>query len=119
MKNIEENNKLIALFMGYDDFKAHSSVRLKRTDEIDAYTHILKYEKLKYHASWDWLMPVVEKIEQMKYNIRSTPLYTRIGYDCEVNKYSEISPIITIEGETKLKATYKAVVEFIKWYNSQ
>ncbi len=52
MKNIEENNKLIAEFMNVD-----------HVDIDQAYED---YGELKYHTSWDWLMPVVEKIESLE-----------------------------------------------------
>ena len=42
------NNKLIAEFMGYVYEDDTPSVELP-----------------PYHMSWDWLMPVVEKIEQV------------------------------------------------------
>jgi hypothetical protein len=50
---IIEGNKLINDFMGVD---------------IDAkyYTPIIHREKGRYHNSWDWLMPVLEKISNLK-----------------------------------------------------
>ena len=41
------NNRLIAEFMGAEG-------------------HPL--DQMKYHTSWDWLMPVIEKIETLGYN---------------------------------------------------
>jgi hypothetical protein len=78
---MEKNNKLIAEFMGYE---VHPTYEDERHD-------------LHYHTSWDWLMPVVQKIEQ----------------DCEgvpqemlnISLYSDINDV------------YNAVVEFIKDYN--
>ena len=45
--NTQENNELIAEFMG--------------VDPIDIDYAIDEYGKLKYHLSWDWLMPVIQK----------------------------------------------------------
>ena len=55
MKN---DNKLIAEFMGafFDDngmTRICGQYGLERVNDLS----------LKYHTSWDWLMPVVEKIE--------------------------------------------------------
>jgi len=114
-------NKLIAEFMG------------NTVHELDV-PHIL--EDTEYHTSWDWLMPVVDKIErEHKANFR---------IKCTWNEFTEHSihqVIVNIEqGEMskdksciydskkiydyvgdavkcKREATYKAVVEFIKWYN--
>ena len=52
---------------------------------------------MKYHTSWDWLMPVVEKIEQVNEGVPQQMLH--------VNLYSEIGEV------------YTAVVNFIKAYN--
>jgi hypothetical protein len=48
--NTTENNKLIAEFMGYPYFLSDSGVDSWGDDE--------------FHQSWDWLMPVVEKINE-------------------------------------------------------
>ena len=42
------DNKLIAEFMG--------------VDQVDIDTWLETNSNLKYHTSWDWLMPVVEKV---------------------------------------------------------
>lgn len=61
MKNeteINEGNKLIATFMNHkwvQEFEKHTSKEDK-----------FPYEKLKYHSSWDWLIPVVHKISKME-----------------------------------------------------
>ncbi len=83
MESIEEGNKLIAEFMGVTHL--HSRVRL---------------ETLKYNTSWDWLMPVIDEIVNLK------DVYAQDRQEV----FKSISPDITI--------TYDAVVEFIKWYNA-
>ena len=77
-----ENNKLIAEFMGYiyeDD--------------------ILVPEEPQYHTSWDWLMPVIQKIEEECGGVPKQLL--------DVSFYDEIGDV------------YQAVVEFIKQYNNE
>ena len=72
-----ENNRLIAEFMGYKNW-------------LDA----------KYHKSWKWLNPVVDKIE--KYLFKNTG---KVGYfdECLQSNDREVR--------------YQAVIEFIKFYN--
>ena len=83
-KNITEmnNNKLIAEFMW-----EHCTV-------IDV-------SDTKYHESWDWLMPVVNKCLNI-YHIEQR------NDDINFKFYDSMGDI---------KETYKAVVEFIKKYN--
>jgi hypothetical protein len=117
--NTTENNKLIAEFMGLKII----------TDGISFFD--TNYKALKrYDTDWNWLMEVVEKISRIP-NRNENGLY---AYEVCV----ELSPItgITIEdmyrrnfggeeGYEKqvfykddfLTNTYKAVVEFIKWFN--
>jgi hypothetical protein len=67
-------------------------------------------ERLIYHSSWDWLMPVVEKIEAM----RGTHLLMK-PFGCEILMFGK--SLINEVGNTKIEAAWLAVVEFIKWYN--
>ena len=82
------NNKLIAEFMGYD---------IITEAEKDKFPTVLTTKDVKYHTSWDWLMPVVEKIEM---ECEGVPIQL---LDCSL--YSEIGEV------------YQAVVEFIKEVN--
>ena len=59
------------------------------------------YEELRYHTSWDWLMPVVYKILWLK------------NYEDE--SYEDIHNGLT---NALLSQTYDAVVEFIKQHNN-
>jgi len=58
---MEENNKLIAEFMGWgknNDYLFPPNDESMHT--IDAW----KAEDIPYHKSWDWLMPVIHKIKE-------------------------------------------------------
>ena len=68
---------------------------------------------LQYDKSWDWLFPVLEKIEA-------------IGYRWEIGMsaaspyhYCKIWSIGIIKGISPLDAIYGAVIEFIKWYTTK
>ncbi len=81
-------------------------------------------EQLQYHESWDWLMPVVEKIETISFEVFN---------ECGVNIYKKTCfinsggwnnvKIVDIYDEkqkyTKISATWLAVVEFVKYYNEK
>ena len=74
---------------------------------------------IKYHNSWDWLMRVVEKIESLHGAVTITK------NDCEIHTFKDdnydFMSNYNIEDDSKStkEATYKAVIEFIEWYNKQ
>jgi hypothetical protein len=107
MKTIEENNRMIAEFMGKEWHKSFfKDVCIINPSNIS----------YQFHISWDWLMPVVDKIESFegthgnnyKFTIQNETSYI----DC-TNIIS--SPSV----KSKIESTYQVVVEFIEWYNEQ
>jgi len=79
-----ENNKLIAEFMDYPDLGTEGD-----------------FSYLKYHKSWDWLMPVVQKI-------KDTPTYgSTDGVD------------FSLTNDLTIESLYESVVEFIKYLNEE
>lgn len=71
--SIEEGNKLIAIFMGFTerfDLRTDGKPMYQRP-LADNETHSPCYSleeneeflHLQYHTSWDWLMPVCQKLE--------------------------------------------------------
>ena len=117
--DILEGNKLIAEFMG-GHYQVHPMNHLGNENEYVFHKSPCEYfsatqfaeDRMHYHHYWDWLMPVVEKIESLGYKweigMSSTTPY----------HYCKIWSIGTVEGISPLDATYGACVEFIKWYNS-
>ena len=122
MERLIKNNKLIADFIGAsktsnckDNEMFIPSQTICRIDTIE----LGKGHILKFHKSWDWLMPVVEKIESefCSSNIhyysagmmKQAYVVEFLGYniDYDNSQYDK----------SKIKAVYKAVIKFIKWYN--
>ena len=97
-KEILKGNKLIAEFEGRINELCHDN------NTSSPYN---------YEKSWDWLMPVVERIDSR------TPYDPRVTIEhnwCSI-KVPDGRFDIEIIGSSRIEATYKAVVEFIKWYN--
>jgi len=122
MEGLIKNNKLIADFIGAsktsnckDNEMFIPGQTICRIDTIE----LGKGHILKFHKSWDWLMPVVEKIESefCSSNIhyysagmmKQAYVVEFLGYniDYDNSQYDK----------SKIKAVYKAVIKFIKWYN--
>jgi hypothetical protein len=137
-EKIIKNNRLIAEFMGgkectvYNgaDGSQYQAFGFKDTHVTDKWRVDNKaawFTFVPYHTSWDWLMPVVEKIEQIKgcnvYTSKTThgEFSIEISYETPYYSYISNTKSIFIKDKTlsKIEATHKAVVEFIKWYNQQ
>jgi hypothetical protein len=144
-----ETNKLIALFMGFEDESRilGGGQRMRKKTEwkygCQQYEQY-NYDQLKYHLEWNWLMPVVEKIETLsvllpeiyKLGFLKNATYSNIDIRAEfdpreefIGWYSSVSfelshPFIfdSLNEEprrykTKIEALYIAVVKFIEWHN--
>jgi len=98
---MKTENKLIAEFMGMEE-ERHTDGRYLFTTDLEEEKGIdTRFtEELYFHISWDWLMPVVDKMN-------TTELWEE--YD--------ISYLATYLVSTDINATYNAVVEFINEYN--
>ena len=110
-----KDNKLIAEFMELpfkmrdEETKLYYKVceipyPLQREHLESTYEEI----NLKYHTSWDWLMPVVEKMN-------TTELCDE--YDKSLDYLEWLSHSTTHLVNMDINATYNAVVEFINRYN--
>lgn len=58
-KQIQEGNKLIAEFMMLSKVEG---------DLYPIAGYLTPAEQLGYHTSWDWLMPVIEKISKIEFH---------------------------------------------------
>lgn len=121
------DNELIAEFMGVQVYKTWAEMDAVPIEKLSIWTLI---EKLDYHKSWSSLMPVVEKISQHVYEScrshngykevtvheRAYPrTFGMIGSDGDWMVRINRSPLF--EADTLIKATYAAVVDWVKRHN--
>lgn len=106
---MKTENCLIADFMGW----------IHHNDpEYDLY----EMGNLKFSTSWDCLIPVVEKIKSLDYRVymHLLPACSLDTSVCDIAcmRMDDIPhPSFACSAETLIEATYKAVIEFINYYN--
>ena len=77
-------------------------------DENIAMDAIVGY--VKYHKSWDWLMPVVEKIIKMYKN--------KIIDEVDFDEWASLTHLTRMSIGEPIEYVYDAVVNYIKYYNT-
>ena len=92
-----KDNKIIAEFMGADFHERSTMSAVSR--QVKYQPHI---SELKYHTSWDWLMPVANEIIKSRDEQNADWDLTDLKYALQT---------------TNIEYVYKAVVEFINEYN--
>lgn len=120
-EDIKNWNKIIANFM---------KVKFAETFWQNFWLKGIPVEQLRYHKDWNWLIPVVEKIESIysehhgyfgvhissnSCSIQGTKLHLAIEKNSKYGYVYMSDPNAILE--TKLESTYYNVVAFIKWYN--
>ena len=91
-EEITQNNKLIAEFMEFP-----TKLTCKNVNAT-----------MKYHSSWDWLMPVVEKVQNA-----ASPTNDETSEEEFVLLDNVGDSLIVV----RIDLVHQAVVEFINWYN--
>ena len=100
VEEIRNGNQLIVDLMD-------STIKIAREDVKDIPLAFLAIDDMKFHLSWKWLMPVVEKIEQ------DLDRPVRIeGRRCRIGNGEDSA--VECEGDSKLEAVWKAVVQFLE-----
>ena len=116
MNTIQENNKLIAEFMGVFN-KILSTGNIHSWSDAPFYyttedtkekviKNISKYSK--YHTDWNWLIEVVQKI-----NDQNNVVQIHENHVMVVNN-TKGEVLVDVVSGSMLEATYEAVVEYIK-----
>jgi hypothetical protein len=119
--DMKTDNELIAEFMGRIPNTHRKNESSAPEDYFETEAGKFGYWELNsYDTSWDWIMPVVEKIESIVTEVEicnSTCVISNGTPQGDGGKFYET--IVDSYGTSKIDATYKAIVDFIKWYKSQ
>jgi hypothetical protein len=122
------DNELIAEFMGAKESDGKYQIKCLNPESYE-YGAMFWYEpeNMLYSKSWDWLMPVCYKINNITLGVPSfMKCSVNIGNRrCEIKDGSLHGSTFNFEvydrnhgnKYTTLEATYEAVVKFIEWWN--
>lgn len=127
LKEITESNKLIADFLCELVEKGFINDLAPESENIKSNLYYCKQlpqrqfylGQSKFHESWDWLMPVVEKIGKVQtygwFSIDIEPDGYYVSYDMFNWKDEER---IVGAGNTLIETVYCTVIKFIEYYNT-
>lgn len=103
--SIEEGNKIIAVFDGWEAGRfEHLPNKLHKMEAGKLIG--ISIDELKYHSSWDWLHPVLEKMNTMLCK-GSLPFE-------DGGQYS----FLLLPVYTDIKTVWKGLVDCLQWYNN-
>jgi hypothetical protein len=120
-----ESNKLIAEFMGavgtpmYNptEWDIYITGYLDVDSNDEKAQHFYTPSEMKYHTSWDWLMPLIEKIEILGYRFEKNYQPIDKDWQCLIVKGNDI--LYQEFSNNSLDASYYVVSNFINDYNNQ
>lgn len=114
---IKKSNVLIAEFMGIKNLN-YGWIAIEGREY--AYDSVIYPNSLKYHSSWEWLIPVVHKIECTPVNEEMLlPRFTIDSSFVRINQTGDVETCVYRKDlEGKLQTTYDAIIDFIQWHNN-
>ena len=93
---IKEGNLLISEFLEDEINANRTEVYPKKSYGCNG---VYSVENLRYHYSWDWLMPVVKEIKELK-----------------IEEFSKKKPVMSALMDVDIDILWTSVVAFLKWY---
>jgi len=121
-QEIDDKNEVIAIFDGWEFVAGDPNHKCKFcyagdepcTQAIDRFIkngRTLFHFQLKYHTSWDALIPVIKKIKSMHMDILNQT------YVMSYMKAASLmnSSLLTLD----IGAAYEGVYQFLQWYQKQ
>jgi hypothetical protein len=110
IEQIAKWNDQLAQFMGITWWDLHKQKHSENP--------LIASESLHYHQDWSWLMPVIVKIEELGF-IFSNDLANTTVLANKAFASAFIQVFGSPSGISKMESMYRAVGEFIDWYNNK
>lgn len=118
MKTILESNQLISEFMGAvkSDYGNYMIFTVENPKDCGKINH----SEILYNKEWNWLMPVIEKIANYKYEDRDTAYPRTFGMIGEQGiSMFRFNRHQLFQEKTLLESAYMACIDFIEWHNEK
>lgn len=128
--DIKEFNKMCAAFLGYVnltpddpdfDFYEHPTEPVKLGEHI---RKTLEPMSMLFHTDWNWIMTVVEKINNPTNGIMvsihsNSCLITDYGTRGKWNLNRSANIVRVVDASSRKEAVVQAIWEFLNWYKTQ
>ena len=121
-EEILDYNRRCALFIGGKQAKDTLPFVKERLNENDYWLPIFGIKSLnqmKFHSDWNWIMEVVEAIEDLdivaSFQIEQPTIYIWKSSEESTFEYIEVN-IFTM---SKKEAVVQAINQFLIWYNNE
>lgn len=123
--NIVKDNCSVANFMEYEVAGTASdtgeALAYYLPEDHPTHTGMIGADVLMFHLSWDWLMPVIDKINDMgkSHHFAIFKTYYSMTVEKGGKVYKDFSfahSEIKYKGK-EIEGAYKLVVKFIQWHN--
>lgn len=92
-----DGNLTIEKFMGFTTYYMKEIDQIMVNVQSDVPIYLSNWERIRFHDSWDWLMPVAKK--------------------CIDSYHDKREDIYDALKQTDIMKCWRACVAFIKWYN--
>jgi len=107
MTSIDERKRIVAEFMGYQVMEESKFLAYDYPSDTDL-SLVMVDRAMTYDTSWDSLMPVVRKIEDLRLDAPPSAI-----------EFDELkAEIDSAMSQVDIKLCLVRVVDFIKWHNN-
>ena len=119
-EEIKEGNELIVRFLGWE-YQPSNNVNFPKGTWYDGHVGHCAENGLRFHESWDWVFPVITKINGLgkEYSFAIFKTYASLTVEKGGKFYKDFSfafsEYITAD-QTAFEAAFKMVVRYIKWH---
>jgi hypothetical protein len=113
---IREYNALIGEYMGFKSPEKSSIKRVNYLTKNNKTGKEFTIESCKYHSSWDWLFPVIQKIcrEGCRYYFYINEEHIKAEFTNMDIPGKKIASVKLYDYKNSIDAAYLAVIEYIK-----